>query len=131
MKLIASALIKLVIIYNGVSGEPLQDMKLSDPNDPNLQRMLLKDQYLELPLESYQEMQYFSVMKLGSQGQDLRFVMDTGSNWHWVTSNLCYETGDCDNIYSQRFDVRSSKFISLDRIEEDPTDLPQPFWKHV
>ncbi len=64
---------------------------------------------------------WFSPLPLGTPGQSLKFGLDTGSNFIWVTSSLCAESGNaCPHYGGLEFNYgQSSSFTWVDRTDKN------------
>ena len=63
---------------------------------------------------------WYTNIPMGSPAQYLKFALDTGSNFIWVTSSLCSEAGDsCDHYGGLEFNYgNSSSFAWVDRNDQ-------------
>jgi saccharopepsin len=63
---------------------------------------------------------WYATLALGTAGQPLKFALDTGSDFIWVTSTLCDLPGDsCEHYGGQQFDFEaSSTFDWIDKSDQ-------------
>ena len=67
-----------------------------------------------LNLDNVYNYQYIGTLKIGSQGQPLRLLFDTGSSWLWIPSVYCKKI----LCTKDHFDFRNSKsFTQTDKYE--------------
>ncbi|CAI2370273.1 unnamed protein product [Moneuplotes crassus] len=76
------------------------------PMTTNLDNLVLTD-HPSIPLENFEDLQYYGAVEVGSNADSYNFVLDTGSGWAWVSAK------GCDNCPGEnRFD--SSKSTSFE-----------------
>jgi len=63
-----------------------QDLIISEM-DTNL--VAVEDADVTKNLRDYRDVQIFTQVLMGSNDQPFDMIFDTGSNWLWVSSNLC------------------------------------------
>ncbi len=68
---------------------------------------------------------WYTILKMGSQKQPLRFAIDTGTTHSWITSVLC-TTGACLN--HQRFDFRGSTSYKQVSSQYNPQNISFGPW---
>ncbi|MEW2694629.1 pepsin-like aspartyl protease, partial [Vibrio cholerae] len=54
---------------------------------------------------------WYSVISIGTPPQDLCFCFDSGSNFNWVTSSLCGNSG-CHHYSGHQFNIKTSSSFS-------------------
>ena len=67
-------------------------------------------------IRSYFGMEIFMDIDVGTPGQTLRILMDSGSDWFWVTSNECIECGGVkryDSGHSRTFEQVADSRVRL------------------
>lgn len=64
---------------------------------------------------------WYANLQLGTPAQNLKFALDTGSNFVWVTSTLCQENdNECRHTGGAAFDYnKSGSFVWCDRLPKD------------
>jgi len=85
----------------GGKGEQMTDLKQNDKSTWSWNVMRLQ----RGPLTDNGATPWYTVLRLGSERQELKFAIDTGTTHSWVTSIQC-TTQACLN--HRRFDFRSS-----------------------
>lgn len=60
-----------------------------------------------IPVHNYYNLQYYATFQVGTPGQDISFILDTGSSWTWVPSTGC----DCHNLTNTFNKNLSSTYI--------------------
>ncbi|WP_051333535.1 pepsin-like aspartyl protease [Aliagarivorans marinus] len=78
------------------------------------------------PYQSNGASPWYAQLSVGTPGQALKFSLDTGSNFNWVTSSLCRSKG-CAHYGRGRFDYRRSD--SFSKIYWDSQS--EPHWKSL
>lgn len=73
---------------------------------------------------------WYATLPIGTPGQNLKFGLDTGSNFIWVTSTLCAESGNpCTHYGGQEFAYgKSSSFVWVDRTDKNVSFGPWGRW---
>ena len=79
-------------------------------NSTSRRKHLAIGHYLEVELGNLNDLQYSAKLYLGSHDEARSFLLDTGSNVLWLTSELCGNKKRCDNKHSRPYRLEDSAF---------------------